>query len=370
MLADLHLHFEGSVPREALVRIARKNGHAFGAGGMFETALARSREAGSFLRLFADCCRVFQSPEDYAEAADAVGRELARELKHAEIYVSPEIWTRFGLDRFDVLERIDGALGQVEKETGSRLFLLLDSVRQWGSDAAERVLDVYEKTRLARIVGFGIGGDESSVPAARFRKVYERARRLGLSTTIHAGEWAGPESVEEALDELSPQRIDHGVRAAEDAKLLARLARSGVTLCVAPSSNVATGVAASWKRHPLPRLLDAGVSVCLSADDPSIFGTTTIEEYRRARTELRAFRRRDPGDAEESVEGEVRETGAIVIASPRGRGRTAEGGAGEGAPGLPHPVPPAFTRFLKAARREREKSPPNRSSVSSLLEFV
>ncbi len=286
MLADLHLHFEGSVPREALVRIARKNGHAFGAGGMFETALARSREAGSFLRLFADCCRVFQSPEDYAEAADAVGRELARELKHAEIYVSPEIWTRFGLDRFAVLERIDGALGRVEKETGSRLFLLLDSVRQWGSDAAERVLDVYEKTRLARIVGFGIGGDESSVPAARFRKVYERARRLGLSTTIHAGEWAGPESVEQALDELSPQRIDHGVRAAEDARLLARLARSGVTLCVAPSSNLATGVAASWKSHPLPRLLDAGVSVCLSADDPSIFGTTTVEEYRRARTEL------------------------------------------------------------------------------------
>ncbi len=286
MLADLHLHFEGSVPRETLVRLAGKNEHAFGAAGAFETALARSRQAGSFLRLFADCCRVFQSSGDYAEAAGAVGRELARGLKHAEVYVSPEIWARFGLDPFSVLERVDAALAEVENETGARLLLLLDSVRQWGSDAAERVLDVYEKTRLARIVGFGIGGDEASVPAGEFRKVYERARRLGLSTAIHAGEWAGPESVEEALDELSPQRIDHGVRAVEDARLLARLARSGVTLCVAPSSNVATGVAASWKRHPLPRLLDAGVSVCLSADDPSIFGTTTIEEYRRARTEL------------------------------------------------------------------------------------
>lgn len=287
MLADLHLHFEGSVPRGTLVGIARKNGHSFGAEGAFESALARSREAGSFLRLFADCCRVFGSPADYGEAAAALGRELAREVHHAEIYVSPEIWARFGLDPFAVLESIDAALGRVEKETGARLLLLLDSVRQWGSDAANRVLDVFERTRLARIVGFGIGGDEASVSARQFRKVYERARRLGLSTTIHAGEWAGPQSVEEALDELSPDRVDHGVRAVEDARLLARLARSNVTLCVAPSSNVATGAAANWNKHPLPKLLDAGVSVCLSADDPAIFGTSTLEEYRRARVELK-----------------------------------------------------------------------------------
>jgi adenosine deaminase len=287
MLADLHLHFEGSVPLETLLQLARKNGHSFGIDGAFDTALARSSQSGSFLRLFADCCRVFQSPEDYAEAARAVGRELARELRHAEIYVSPEIWTRFGLDRAAVLAKIDRTLAEVEKETGARFPLLLDSVRQWGSEAAQRVLDFFEENRIDRIVGFGIGGDESSVPAREFRKVYERARRLGLSTTVHAGEWAGPESVSEALGELSPDRIDHGVRAVENPRLLARMARSGVTLCVAPSSNIATGVAESWKKHPLPKLLDAGVSVCLSADDPTIFGTTTIEEYRRARAEMR-----------------------------------------------------------------------------------
>ena len=287
MLADLHLHFEGSVPRETLLLLARKNGHAFGIAGAFETALARSRRAGSFLRLFADCCRVFQSPEDYAEAARAIGRELGGQLRHAEIYISPEIWARFGLDRSAVLAAIDGALSEAENETGGRSLLLLDSVRQWGSEAADRVLDFFEEHPLERIVGFGIGGDESSVPARQFRKVYDRARRLGLSTAIHAGEWAGADSVAEALGELSPNRIDHGVRAVENPRLLGRLARSGVTLCVAPSSNLATGVSESWKAHPLPQLLDAGVSVCLSADDPTIFGTTTTEEYRLARAKMK-----------------------------------------------------------------------------------
>ncbi len=287
MLADLHLHFEGSVPRETLLRLAARNEHAFGIDGAFNSALARSRRAGSFLRLFADCCRVFRLPADYSEAARSLGRELGRDLRHAEIYVSPEIWARFGLDGPAVLAAIDAGLSESEKETGARFLLLLDSVRQWGVEAADRVLDFFEENRLPRIVGFGIGGDEGSVPAKKFRKVYERARKLGLSTAIHAGEWDGAPSVAEALDELAPDRIDHGVRAAESPALLARLAKSGITLCVAPTSNLATGAASSRRTHPLPKLLDAGVSVCLSADDPTIFGTSTLEEYRRARKEMR-----------------------------------------------------------------------------------
>jgi len=283
MLADLHLHFEGSVPRETLVAIARRNAHAFGVEGAFERALANSRRSGSFLRLFADCCRLFSSPADYAEAARALCRALAAELAHAEIYVSPEIWSRFGLDPESVLRAIDAAFAAVEEETGSRFVLLLDSVRQWGADSAHRVLDLHEKTGIGRVRGFGIGGEEDAIPASAFTAVYERARRLGLGTSIHAGEWSGAESVAAALDALPLDRIDHGVRAADDPAVLSRLASSGVAICAAPSSNLSTGVYASWREHPLPRLLEAGVRVCLSADDPTIFGTSTSAEYESAR---------------------------------------------------------------------------------------
>lgn len=283
IVADLHLHFEGSVPRETLVRIARQNVHAFGAEGAFERAREKCREAGSFLRLFADCCRLFSVPEDYFVGARALAQAIAGELTHAEIYVSPEIWKRFGLDPARVLSSIDRAFAEVEEETGCRLFLLLDSVRQWGPEAAARVLDFHEETRIGRVVGFGMGGEEDTVPARAFRQVYERARRLGLRTAIHAGEWAGAASVEEVLDELNPDRLDHGVRAAEDPRLLSRLAREKVPLCVSPSSNVATGVCPDWKSHPLPRLLEAGVAVCLGADDPTLFETSTLREYEKAR---------------------------------------------------------------------------------------
>ena len=39
------------------------------------------------------------------------------------------------------------------------------------------------------------------------------------------------------------------------------------------------GVAESLERHPLPRLLDAGVTVTLNSDDPSLFNTSLSEDY-------------------------------------------------------------------------------------------
>jgi adenosine deaminase len=159
----------------------------------------------------------------------------------------------------------------------------LDTVRHWGTDAADRVLDLYESRPLASIVGFGMGGDEAAEPALPFAGAYLRARRLGLKTSVHAGEWSDSQSVRQALDALRPDRIDHGIAAADDSELLSRLAEEGTVLCVAPSGNVLTGAARNLAEHPILRLLEAGVRVALSADDPLLFSTTTLSEYRKVR---------------------------------------------------------------------------------------
>ena len=68
------------------------------------------------------------------------------------------------------------------------------------------------------------------------------AREAGLRLTAHAGEWGGPESVRDALDDLRVSRIGHGVRAIEDPALVDRLAEDGVVLEVCPGSNIALGL--------------------------------------------------------------------------------------------------------------------------------
>jgi adenosine deaminase len=196
--------------------------------------------------------------------------------------VSPEIFTRMGLDAAACLEAIHAGFQESLETRGILCRILLDAVRHWGPESADRVLDLYERLPLPSIVGFGLGGDEKALPAALFAGVYLRARALGLRTSVHAGEWAGPEAVREVLDALRPDRLDHGISAAADSQLMARLAFEDTILCVAPTSNIQTGAAPAGA-HPLKKLLDAGVRVTLSADDPVLFRTTTRGEYRLAR---------------------------------------------------------------------------------------
>lgn len=280
-LADCHLHLEGSLPVETLTALAARGRHRFAEPGAFESERARVRDAKGFLDLYAEVCGLFRTPEDYGVAARAVARSLGDDgLAYAEVYFSPETAPRFGLDPAECLAQVDAGFREAEAAGSASCRILLDAVRQWGPESAERVLDLHERTRLPSVVGFGLGGDEASRPASDFGGVYARARALGLRTSVHAGEWGGVRSLAEALDALRPDRVDHGIAAAEDPGLLARLVEESTPLWIAPTSNVATGAVPSIEEHPLARLLDAGVRVAIGADDPLFFGTTTAGEHR------------------------------------------------------------------------------------------
>jgi adenosine deaminase len=286
-LADCHLHFEGSLPAETVEALARRSGHRFERREALDEARRAVADPADFLSLYAEICKLFKGPDDYAEAAGALVRQLSADgVAYAEVYVSPEIFGRLSLDRRACLEAIDAGFREQGRAQGITCRILLDAVRHWGPESADRVLGLFEASPYSSIVGFGIGGDEKALPASAFEKVYDPARSLGLKTSVHAGEWSGPESVREALDVLLPDRIDHGIAAVKDRDLVERLADAGTVLWVAPSGNVFTGAVPRLEDHPLKELLEAGVRVALGADDPLLFDTTTSREYAAVREAL------------------------------------------------------------------------------------
>jgi adenosine deaminase len=88
----------------------------------------------------------------------------------------------------------------------------------------------------------------------------------------HAGEEGPPEYVTAALDRLGAERIDHGIRSLEDPALVARLRDRQVPLTVCPLSNVALRCVDDLTRHPLRRMLEAGLVATVNSDDPAYFG--------------------------------------------------------------------------------------------------
>ena len=124
-----------------------------------------------------------------------------------------------------------------------------------------------------------MGGDESVGRQGDYAWAFDCAREAGLRLTTHAGEWGGPDSICDALDDLKVERIGHGVAAAHDPALMERLAKDGITLEVCPGSNVALGIFPSFAAHPLAKLRDAGVKVTVSTDDPPFFHTSMTREF-------------------------------------------------------------------------------------------
>ena len=99
----------------------------------------------------------------------------------------------------------------------------------------------------------------------------------------HGGELLGPAHVEDVVGHLRPDRLGHGVRSAEDPRVLERVVDEGVALEVCPASNVSLGVYASAADVPLRALVDAGAAVALGADDPLLFHSRLVDQYVIAR---------------------------------------------------------------------------------------
>jgi adenosine deaminase/aminodeoxyfutalosine deaminase len=124
-----------------------------------------------------------------------------------------------------------------------------------------------------------------------FRALYEEARSAGLRLTNHAGETTGPEAIWEALA-IGSERIGHALSAILDPDLLQELKARRAPVELNPTSNVRTGVCASFAAHPLRRYFDSGLLVTLNSDDPAFFGSNIANEYLLAHTE-QAFTREE-----------------------------------------------------------------------------
>jgi adenosine deaminase len=166
----------------------------------------------------------------------------------------------------------------LDRVAGIEIGLIVDLVRDTGPGRAMRTLAEAAEVRGLGVVGIGIGGSEHDFPPEPFAPVYRRARELGLHTTVHAGEAAGPASVWGALS-LEPERIGHGTRAAEDPRLVEYLAANRIPLEMCPVSNVRTAVVPSVNAHPIGQFFAAGIPVTVNTDDPAMFGTSLALEY-------------------------------------------------------------------------------------------
>jgi aminodeoxyfutalosine deaminase len=297
--AELHLHLEGTVEAATLLELAQRHPERFAppassrykdisdidllAPGAIEK-LYRYNDFMGFLRAFKTVSEQMRTPEDFELVTYKMLERLRAEgVKHAEVYVSAGIIQWRGQEFEPFLEGIEAGRKRGEQDFGVSVLWIVDMVRHFGIDAAQRVVD--ESIRLRKkhgsIVGIGIGGDEARGPAEQFRAIYNKAKGSGLHLLAHAGESVGPESIWAALN-IGAERIGHGLNAIADPDLVQELAERQVPIEINITSNLRTGCCRKIQDHPVRRYFDEGLMITLNSDDPPMFGSWLANEYQIA----------------------------------------------------------------------------------------
>lgn len=278
--AELHLHIEGTLEPELMFALAQRNGVALPWDSVETTRAAYAfSDLQSFLDLYYAGAAALLHAQDFFDLAIAYfERAHADGVVHAELFFDPQTHTARGIAFETVLDGLERACSEAQTRWGISSRLILCFLRHLSEEEGFATLQ-QALPHLARIHGVGLDSSEKGHPPNKFQRLFARCRELGLHIVAHAGEEGPPAYIVEALDLLNVERIDHGVRAAEDTTLVERLARDQVPLTVCPLSNVKLCVFPSLAQHNLKALLDAGLKVTINSDDPAYFGGYVAKNY-------------------------------------------------------------------------------------------
>lgn len=240
--AELHIHIEGSLEPELMFALAERNGVKLPYASVEEVRAAYAfDDLQSFLDLYYAGASVLLTEQDFYDMTAAyVARAVADNVRHAEIFFDPQTHTARNVPMHVVIGGIVRALDDAERQHGFSSRLILCFLRHLSEEDAFTTLEAalpYIQDPANRIIGVGLDSSERGNPPEKFARVFARCKELGLRLVAHAGEEGPAQYVTDALDILKVERIDHGVRAIDDAALVRRLAAERIALTVCPLSN-------------------------------------------------------------------------------------------------------------------------------------
>lgn len=285
--AELHLHLEGSLEPELMFQLAERNRIQLPWDSVETLRQAYAfNNLQEFLDIYYQGANVLHTEQDFYDLTWAYLKKCEEQnVIHVEPFFDPQTHTARGVSLEVAITGISEALGDARDLLGISSGLILSFLRHLPEEEAFATL---QQAMPFRDLFFAVGLDSAEMghPPSKFTNVFAKARAEGLLAVAHAGEEGPPEYVWQALDLLKVSRIDHGVRAWEDQRLMARLIEEQIPLTVCPLSNTKLRVYQDMSEHPILQMLEQGALVTVNSDDPAYFGGYVTENFHALHTNL------------------------------------------------------------------------------------
>lgn len=270
---ELHCHIADAIPADMLFDLADRNGVSL--APFTPKTIYKTSSFEDYLDRLALMCSVLRQPLDFKTVlSEALRRMAACNVRYCELFFNPDDHT---LEYESMLDAYTAAIEEAEETFGIRARLIPSINRSLGPERGMAMVRQVISNPSRYVVGVGLDNNEKLGPPVEYVDALNLARSFGLHVSAHAGETGDVSELNEAIDLLRIERIDHGYAVMQDMRLTSRLAESGTpfTACWT-SCELISG-------NPLvvAEMIRAGLNVSINTDAPGTFDTDINREYER-----------------------------------------------------------------------------------------
>ncbi|GAC1389784.1 MAG: adenosine deaminase [Variovorax sp.] len=282
---ELHCHLFGTVRHDTFAQLNRHAGAPL-ADEEIEGFYTRGEKPVGVLRVLRalDAHLVRNADDLHRLALEYLEDAAAHNVRYSEFFWNPTGTVRdSGIGYRLAQDAIVRAVHDAQRQFGitGRLIAAID--REATPEAAVEMVAWVTANRCEEVIGIGIDYREVDRPPELFLQAYRDARRAGLRTTAHAGEFGMPwTNVRTALDVLRVDRIDHGYTVVDEPAFARECADRGVLFTVVPTNSyyLRTLPPERWALdHPIRRMPGLGLRIHPNTDDPTLHKVTPTQAW-------------------------------------------------------------------------------------------
>ena len=256
-LAELHTHLGGSVASDILWSISHEQGISLPVKDFWEFDALVTVSDPHGVNGLDELNQIYHWTEIIQSSPLAVERSVhgaiggayrSQRITTLELRFNPMKRNRGGERDLDhiILAAIRGVDRASIEYPQVRAGLILMMDRTFDPGLNEIIVEKAIRWSGRGVVGVDIAGPRPGggrYDYTQIEPMVETAREAGLGVTIHVGEEGGDmgrEEVGEVVEHLRPDRIGHGILAAQDPELMAAIRAQGIVLEICPTSNLLT----------------------------------------------------------------------------------------------------------------------------------
>ena len=266
---ELHLHFDGGVDIDLLAKFSNLSRDEV----IKKTVSLNDDTLSDYLKHFDFVKEFLQTKENLKLASLTLGENLKQEnVIYAEIRFDPLDYTNHGLTPHEVIDTIIEGLS----ESNLKFNLILCMRRGKDISYNKKIIELANDYLKGGVVAVDLVGDEEHFPFTDYEYLFKICKYANIPVTIHAGE-TNKRDIKNVVSYT--KRIGHGIKIYDDNELISLIKENNILLEVCPNSNIDTKNILDYASHPIRKLYEKGVEVCINTDNRVVSNITLCEEY-------------------------------------------------------------------------------------------